>query len=697
VRVPVTTHAGALRQARLLGVLWWRHLRRSPRRVGESPRLSGTPAPLVFALSAGLYFGLSVWHQAERDVSRLSLGILAWRMLGVLLTAFGWGLSKGAVQLRRRGVRDDAFLDALPLTALARLSLTMIEPLLMLPVPLALPLAAASARGDYTAESWLAIVWSPLAFLVSFVAGHATSSWLRALSPPRVARSGAYAGEFVLFISALGVGAPIAWFWSKRWDERALPLARAWLDPAGAQRVMYLALLACSVVSCAALAAAERFGIDRVNAIVQAPKPAGHARDRAWLERAMLLRQGGRTLLVVFGAFVIGAIGVLASLARAWPQVLHVGAALALFLGATQAIQHALRAAGNDLSARAFLSALPMQPHLVLDGKSNALRLLGMPFLVLLALLTGFAATRLGLSLTYRMLLATAGLWIVMESAPSVAFLSFGVGAPSYGAESSGFALQVLLLPLTAIFAAPSAWSATLAVLCLLAIAWQARRAAHRSVRWLDDPADDVERATHVWRALLALGLFYATQALLFQLLSMLKLPTGYVFAGTVGVSGLLLAALFWRNAARLDRRQLLPERASWWLLALLGGVASGLLALQFLRHLPEPITHANLGSASGEWVAQFISLVLIAPVVEESFFRGWLQKAIAADLAPKHRRWAFVMAALAFALAHVGTYGAPQLVLGLIAGGLFAGGGGLGPSMLAHACHNAVVLLISP
>jgi membrane protease YdiL (CAAX protease family) len=42
------------------------------------------------------------------------------------------------------------------------------------------------------------------------------------------------------------------------------------------------------------------------------------------------------------------------------------------------------------------------------------------------------------------------------------------------------------------------------------------------------------------------------------------------------------------------------------------------------------------------------------------------------------------------------GSYGVPQLVLGLCAGALYALGGGLWPAILAHAIHNGVVLLVA-
>ena len=74
-------------------------------------------------------------------------------------------------------------------------------------------------------------------------------------------------------------------------------------------------------------------------------------------------------------------------------------------------------------------------------------------------------------------------------------------------------------------------------------------------------------------------------------------------------------------------------------------------------------------------------------------FFRGWLQQAIAEEL-PRHLvRWAPLVGALAFACAHVGSPWVPQFAMGLVAGLLWSRSGGLGPSMVAHAVHNGLVL----
>jgi membrane protease YdiL (CAAX protease family) len=106
-------------------------------------------------------------------------------------------------------------------------------------------------------------------------------------------------------------------------------------------------------------------------------------------------------------------------------------------------------------------------------------------------------------------------------------------------------------------------------------------------------------------------------------------------------------------------------------------------------------VPDADLAMDSFSWsesAAVGIAVIVMAPIAEEYFFRGWLQAAIEHDLPPNRKRWAFALAALAFVMAHVGSYGVPQLFVGLVAGGLFAAGRGLGPAMIAHAVHNALV-----
>ena len=246
---------------------------------------------------------------------------------------------------------------------------------------------------------------------------------------------------------------------------------------------------------------------------------------------------------------------------------------------------------------------------------------------------------------------------------------------------------------------APNDWIASVSFIAVVAVTLETRRAAHRSVRWIDDADDRVERETTVWRALLAATAFFAMQILSGRLLDLFEVPAGYAIACAFGTSAAVLCLLTWRNSTRFEAPRFLPRRAWAWALGAAGGAGSGMLALGFAKILPRPAEAALEAdpSSSGETIAIFVTMVLVAPLAEEYFFRGWLQKAIERDLPAAHKRWAFALGALAFALAHVGSYGLPQLVLGLIAGALYALGGGLWPAILAHAVHNGVVLLAGP
>jgi membrane protease YdiL (CAAX protease family) len=162
-------------------------------------------------------------------------------------------------------------------------------------------------------------------------------------------------------------------------------------------------------------------------------------------------------------------------------------------------------------------------------------------------------------------------------------------------------------------------------------------------------------------------------------------------------VTAVVLAVVTRRNAVAFAPLRFLPTRGWYLPFGACCGVASGVLALAFLRHSPEHVRAAPPAVMSAEWLALFLGMIVVAPLVEEYFFRGWLQRAIHADLPPDRKRWAFAITAMVFALAHFGSFGAPQFVLGLAAGGLFAISRGLWPGIIAHACHNAVVLLFAP
>lgn len=691
--------AGSLRQAWLLLGLWWRHMRRRAARLGDAPKQSGAPTFLLLNLLVSSYMAALVWGSVARSAKK-DPALFAWHMAGILLVALGTGLSKGAQSLQLRGTRNDAFLQPLPLHLLARLGLQIADSVFVVPLAIVVPLAAQHALGR---PLLVPALLGPLAYVALFVVGQAMVAWARALGPPSTARSVGFVGVGLYVAGMAAAFTPIGQVLGSV-GGRSAQVAELWLGEGMGRAVIAIGLASAMGIAFFVLAAAERWGFDRLDATSATPKAQRGVRDRVALEWQMMLRQGGRPLLVIFSGLLVGAVYLVFfahAIAKLTKERLLFVAGFAIYLGAIQTIAQAGRAARSDLLARPFLAALPLSPHQVLDGKAQALRKLLLPVLAILALLGGIAAWDGDLAMTYRLGLAIVSLYVVVDGAVSVAFLSNGIGVVGVGggAASSGFSTQLLMMPLLATVMAPGSWAATTSFVAVVAVTWEARRAAQRSVRWIDDPADDVVRETTVWRALLAATAFFALQALSYQLLSFLEVPPGYMLASAFAASAIVLGLLTWRNGGRFVRPAFFPTRWWAWPAGLLAGAGSGLLALQMAKLLPAPAEAAAGGTPrfdTGELTALAVTMTIVAPLVEEYFFRGWLQKAIEADLPDGKKRWAFVLGACAFALAHLGSYGVPQLVLGLFAGALYAWGGGLWPAILAHAIHNGVVLLLA-
>jgi membrane protease YdiL (CAAX protease family) len=685
-----------LRQLRFLIKLWWLQMRRRAVRVGEAPKLSGAPTFLLLTLFGAAYLAMVTWQSVARNVQQ-HVGNFTWHMLGVLLLGFGTGMSKRFGRLQLRGTRSDTFLDALPLRTLALVGLPFADTATFVPLTMAGVLAAISVHGSFGLSAIIAALLGFFAFTNCYLAGSATIAWIRALGPASAALWGGYVGLALSVIGMISSFTPLERLFVGHVPELATRLAQAWIGPSPALAALYAAFLTVGCASYAALAAAHRYGIDQIDPQIRAPAQTKRFRDRFALERVMMLRQGGSALLVIHSILVgAGLWAVLSGKLRKVPaELLLFATGFALYFGVLQTIGQAGRAARSDQSARPFLSALPLSPHQVLDGKTRALRVLLSPVLLLLVLLAVASALHADSPYTFRIVLTLVALFALTDGAVSIAFLSTGVGVLGVGGAQSttGFSTQILMLPLFATLLAPSNWSATTACIAALAVCFESHRAARLNVRWIDDPADDVERETTVWRALLAASAFFALQAVSYRILSIAQLPAGYALATAFAASAVLLALLTWRNAARIERPRFVPRAAIYWPLGALAGVASGLLALGLVKLFPPTSEVAAPQFSGGEVIAVGFTMIVLAPLVEEYFFRGWLQRAIEADLPQGMKHWAFALGAFAFALAHLGSYGVPQLVLGLLAGALFARGGGLLPAMLAHALHNGVVL----
>jgi membrane protease YdiL (CAAX protease family) len=101
----------------------------------------------------------------------------------------------------------------------------------------------------------------------------------------------------------------------------------------------------------------------------------------------------------------------------------------------------------------------------------------------------------------------------------------------------------------------------------------------------------------------------------------------------------------------------------------------------------------ADRAHGLGNVVILTVMVVVIAPVVEELFYRGLWLRSIERRLGST---WAIVLSALVFALVHFEPYDFPALFgFGLILGWLAVRSGRLGPGIWAHVAFNAFTVVV--
>lgn len=172
-----------------------------------------------------------------------------------------------------------------------------------------------------------------------------------------------------------------------------------------------------------------------------------------------------------------------------------------------------------------------------------------------------------------------------------------------------------------------------------------------------------------------------------------------------VGLTGVFLWAHGFRGAGmprlrRLARGRLRPPGAGMGralaavlpLIVAQMGLLLGMFYLGF-RH-PAPTGLMKFAERSWGWLAVLLAVVVMAPVMEEVAFRGWIQRRL-------ERRWgvpaAVVVTAVVFALAHMQTVGLPnRLVLGIALGVVVVRTGSIWMGVVLHAACNLLVSLLS-
>ena len=148
------------------------------------------------------------------------------------------------------------------------------------------------------------------------------------------------------------------------------------------------------------------------------------------------------------------------------------------------------------------------------------------------------------------------------------------------------------------------------------------------------------------------------------------------------------------------DQRKILPlltlTRGQIFWLTALGALLTAPMTLlgDVLDALTGAPAAASSDAAGGLFLLTIMKSALLAPMLEELFFRGYLYHA----LARISKRRAAVVSSLVFAISHgLSAYGfLPRFVLGLLLAVLMDRTGTLLAPMLAHACYNAAIVVIA-
>jgi len=698
----------SLRQTRALLQLVWRHWTRRAIKMGAAPTQQRIPAGLILTLVWCAYMSQAIWKVADR-CAHLSVNRLAgtsYQLWALLLFGIAGGFADAAPELGKlRSPLKAALLDELPIGWGARLLLMWLRNAIV--AGLFLVICEALALGQRRSPA--IVLYSLGLYLAFFLVGSALASIIRGSVSSHV--RGRILQSWTV-LSLLGyvvlMGGPMLAKKVPRPIFRrdpllvlARPLAQQdnWIFA-----VALLAILA--LVSLLIISAVEAHGYDRLD--MTPPKRQSRSQgilDLRSLERRLMWREGGTVATPVLA--LAGFVGLTIAAfkvdikADQLSGILTGGFTFIAYMGGIGVFGVAQQATARELSARPFLSALPISPADTLVGKISALRLYSAPWLLYLIPAAIATARADGADvneawmLVWHAAVAIAAVWLACHAVASVAFLGAGAGQSLVGGPKN-FDMMLLLMPLLAATAAQSLPLALPPLAGLAALAFEARRSAARSIRWIDDSAEDAERDTPVWRALVVLAVFFALQSLGSQLLSLLpfQFGPGYALAAVYGTSALVLALLTVRSRPSTALR-FLPANPIWLGAGVLGGAASAMLSLGFIKllHLGSGGDAGAANMSPGELLALAITMVLFAPIAEEIFFRGWLQDVITRELPEKQRRWGFLIAAFAFGVSHVGSPFVPQFLLGLVAGALYLATGSLLPGMVAHFVHNAMAM----
>jgi membrane protease YdiL (CAAX protease family) len=690
-----------LRELRAMGLL----VLRSWYRMG--PRLRGgrRPEPTrgVSALLMRLVFAALIYNFGFTSALRIAAHAqptwaATWAALGAacFMLATTFALELPSPRAPTSALKSE-LLELLPLSRLSKLLLALAQASLTLPVTLGL---ACTLRSELAPQASLlgAVALALLLFVVSGLLGACLGKLLRlSLSAYRASRLAWFSSLPMLAgVLLLQLGPTLESLPKPVFGDG---LGRAFVGQSVGPAVGLLGLTAL-------LLGFAFFRLERGQELAEPVRPGlttsafGRGADLPRLERLLSRREPGGSFQLPFATLFSAAfIGLLtfklrkpgASIGPLW----NFAALIVLQMTSTIGMQRATRGATRDMLARPLLGALPISPSDTLRSKSSALgrSLLLVAAPIALVLGAGLSSSRQLVELVWRVAATLLAVWIYAAAATYVAFLTAGLGSTRpRGGVFGSLESFLLTIPFASVLFAPAPGSALLSLLTLGALTFEARRAALGTIDWLDDP--EREHATEVWKALVVFGGFQGTQLLTQQLAS--------AFGGSVSPTVKLLAAYslaalgLWLMTSREQETRAPAQRLKLAPLGLLAGGLSAAAAWLYLRLAQPALEDATRLVANGslEVASLALAVVGVAPLVEERFFRGWLQPALERTLGDR-RYLAPILTGLAFAAAHPAYSFLPVLVLGLLNGFLMLRFRSLSACIVAHAVHNAFALYL--
>ena len=176
--------------------------------------------------------------------------------------------------------------------------------------------------------------------------------------------------------------------------------------------------------------------------------------------------------------------------------------------------------------------------------------------------------------------------------------------------------------------------------------------------------------------------------AAVLALLGMLFLLAGFGAAAYLG-----LYVLDGRHEELIPRRVLSPAQIMWYaLLGVLAVAPASLCQDVLLGIFGVPAEAGGAGADASAFLLMLIRSVLLAPVLEELFFRGYLQGA----LARYGKMQAVAAVSLIFALMHGDLLILPHAAIGALLGLVALRTDSILAPMLVHGCYNLSILLLT-